>query len=65
MAPRPGDKILILRSCWLELVLSGAKTLEIRSRNLSPGLYWVGAKGKIYGRVRLHAATQIQTAKAH
>ena len=36
-APRPGDKILVLRPCWLDLVLSGEKTLEIRGKNLSAG----------------------------
>ena len=64
MAPKPGDRILVLRACGLDLVLAGEKTLESRSKNLSPGLYWIGTKGKIHGRVRLQAATQIHTAKA-
>ena len=46
MAPKPGDRILVLRACWLDLVLAGEKTLEIRSRKLSPGLYWIGTKGE-------------------
>ena len=63
-APRPGDSILVLRPRWLELVLSGEKKLEIRSKKLSPGQYCIGTMGKIHGRVRLQTAMRIHTAQA-
>jgi hypothetical protein len=63
-APRPGDRILVLRPHWLSLILSGEKTLEIRGRKLSAGWYWLGAWGMIHGRAFLTAATRITTAQA-
>ena len=45
----PGDRILVLRPHWLNLILAGEKTLEIRGRNLSAGTYWLGARGVIHG----------------
>ena len=51
--PKHGDRILVVRPHWIRLILSGEKTLEIRARNLSPGKYWLGSRGVIYGRVKL------------
>ena len=42
--PQPADRILILKQPWLDLILQGTKTLEIRSRPLSAGSYWLGHK---------------------
>ena len=51
--PKPGDRILVVRPHWIRLIPSGEKTLEIRHRILSPGTYWLGSQGVIYGRVKL------------
>ena len=64
MAPQPGDRILVLRPHWLNLILSGEKTLEIRGRNLPAGPYWLGCRGMIHGRAILKSATLINTAQA-
>ena len=48
-APQRGDRILVLRPHWLNLILAGEKTLEIRGRNLSAGNYWLGTRGMIHG----------------
>ena len=62
--PKPGDRILVVRPHWIRLILSGEKTLEIRARNLSPGKYWLGSRGVIYGRVQLGPGTLIDSVEA-
>ena len=59
--PTHGDRILVVRPHWLRLILSGEKTVEIRPRNLSPGSYWLGSRGVIYGRVQLGPGTLIDS----
>ena len=63
-APSPGDRILVLRPHWLNLILAGEKTLEIRGRNLSAGNYWLGTRGMIHGLAVLQPAILIDTAQA-
>ena len=48
--PEAGDRILVFKEPWLSLVLSGRKTMEIRSKPLT-GKYFVGMKQSIYGAV--------------
>jgi len=62
--PKHGDRILVVRPHWIRLILSGEKTLEIRALNLSPGKYWLGNRGEIYGRVELEAGTLIESIQA-
>ena len=62
--PQPGDRILVFRSHWLELIFDGDKTLEIRGRRLSRGRYWLGCRGKIWGRADLGPAIPITSAQA-
>ena len=62
--PLPGDRILVLRPHWLNLILAGEKTLEIRGRNLSAGNYWLGTRGMIHGLAVLQPAILIDTAQA-
>ena len=62
--PLPGDRILVLRPHWLNLILAGEKTLEIRGRNLSAGNYWLGTRGMIHGCAMLEPAMLINTAQA-
>ena len=63
-APLPGDRILVLRPHWLNLILAGEKTLEIRGRNLSAGNYWLGTRGMIHGLAVLQPAILIDSAQA-
>ena len=64
MTPQLGDRILVLRPHWLNLILSGEKTSEIRGRNLAAGSYWPGCRGMIHGRAILMPATLIKTLEA-
>ena len=45
--PKAGDRILILQPVWLDLILAGEKTLEIRGSSLRPGKYFLGCKKQI------------------
>ena len=56
-----GDRILILKERWLDLILSGEKTMEIRSKRLRAGKYYLGYKEKIYGCVSTGVAVPITT----
>ena len=49
MSPKAGDKILVMQEPWLSLILSGAKTLELRGSALKAGKYFLGHKKTIYG----------------
>ena len=59
--PQPGDRILVFRLRWLNLILAGEKDLEIRSRNLSGGRYWLGCRGTIFGLAVLEPAIPIKS----
>ena len=62
--PQPlqkGDRILILKERWLGMILSGEKTMEIRSKRLRAGRYYLGYKEKIYGCVSIGVAVPIAT----
>ena len=62
--PQRGDRILVLRPHWLNLILAGEKTLEIRGRNHSAGNYWLGTRGMIHGFAIFEPAMLINTAQA-
>ena len=47
--PQDGDRILVFRPRWLNLLLDEEKDLEIRGRNLSSGPSWLGCRCTIYG----------------
>ena len=47
--PRTGDKILVLKWQWLQLILDHKKTMEIRGMALRRGRYFLGFKKNIYG----------------
>ena len=59
--PSPGDKILIYRPEYLQLVLAGAKTLEIRGSPDRSGTYYLGCRGQIYAQAKLGRAFPIHT----
>ena len=62
--PQRGDRILVFRAHWLNLVLDDEKDLEIRGRNLSSGPYWLGCGATIYGHCFLGSAILIDSAEA-
>ena len=64
LAPRVGDRILILREEWLERILSGQKDLEIRGHRLREGDAWLGCRSNIFGKARLGVAAKIATEQA-
>lgn len=43
--PRPGDRILIFKPQWLQLVLSGDKSMEVRGAAYKSGKYYFGCQG--------------------
>ena len=59
--PREGERILVFREEWLELILSGQKDLEIRPARLREGDAWLGCKSTIFGKARLGPAAEIAT----
>ena len=50
--PSVGDKILVLKWDWLQLILDRRKTMEIRGLALRRGIYFLGFKKMIYGWVQ-------------
>ena len=63
-APLPGDRILVLRPHWQNLILAGEKTLDIRGRNLSAWNNGLRARGVIRGLAVFEPAVLINTAQA-
>ena len=59
--PGAGERILILRAEWLERILSGEKTLEIRGARLREGDVWLGCRSNVLGKARLGPAVAIGT----
>ena len=59
--PVDGDRILILKDRWLDLILSGQKTMEVRGQRVQPGRYWLGSRGLIRGVAVLDPAAHIKT----
>ena len=49
--PSVGDKILVLKWHWLQLILERRKTMEIRGLALRRGRYFLGFKKNVYGWV--------------
>lgn len=59
--PSHGDKILLLKPQFVELILRGVKNLEIRSAPYRAGIYYLGSGGLIYAQVRLGHAIPIHS----
>ena len=57
--PRNGDRIIVLKQKWLELVLAGDKTMEVRCKRLRAGAAYFGWKGTIYASATLGEAVEI------
>ena len=59
--PVDGDRVLVLRWKWLQLILDCEKSMEIRSMPLRAGFYFLGCKGKVYGSCTIGDAVRIDT----
>ncbi|CAJ1459011.1 unnamed protein product [Effrenium voratum] len=57
--PAIGDRILVLRQPWLDDVLGGKKTMELRSCRVRHGFAWLGATGQVWGGVTISAARKL------
>ena len=57
----PGDRILIVKPCWIDLIASGEKTLEVRGKAYRPGKYLLGHKQQILAVVQLGKPFPITT----
>ena len=51
--PQDGDRILVFRPRWLNLLLDKEKDLEIRGRNLSSGPCWLGCRGTLLSLIHI------------
>lgn len=59
LEPKLGERIMVLRQPWLDAILDGTKTMEIRCRKHRTGRVWLGSNGLIHGRVRIMDAVQL------
>ena len=57
--PQSGSRVLVLKKPWLDLMLTGEKTLEVRGRKLKGGVYYLGSRGLIHGRAVFESAFAI------
>lgn len=59
----PGDKILVIRPYWLDLILAGEKTLEIRGTPYRPGRYFLGYNRQVLAVAQLGNPLRIASAE--
>ena len=59
LEPKVGDRIMVVRLPWLDKILDGDKTMELRSRRYRAGYAWLGMGGHIYGRVKIAEAVEL------
>ena len=52
-APEVGERVMTLSKPWLQKILSGEKTLELRSCRAKAGFVWLGAGNTIYGSAKI------------
>ena len=55
----PYSSSLLVLQEWLDKILDGSKTMEVRSRRLKGGIYYLGCKGVLYGQALLGDAVHI------
>lgn len=48
--PRQSESVLVIQQPFVNLVLDGRKTLDIRHTRIPSKEYWISNKGKILGR---------------
>ena len=50
---------MVLQKPWLDLILGGSKTMELRGRKFRLGYVWLGESGLIHGRVKIVEAVSL------
>ena len=58
-APRVGDRVMVMKDPWLQMILSGDKTMEIRSCKCRPGFVWLAAKGMVHGNIIITESVEL------
>ena len=54
--PAPGDRVLLLKKQWLDMILRGEKVVEVRGQRLKPGPAWLACGPYVYAIVEFDAA---------
>ena len=57
--PQAGETVMILEKHWLDMILSGQKTLELRHQSKKPGLVWLACQKTIYGSAFVSQSEQL------
>ena len=57
--PQVGDRVIVLKEPWLQLILEGKKTMELRGCKARPGFVWVAMKGNVYGSVIISRSVEL------
>ena len=60
LQPKIGDRILIIKPKYLQMIFSGEKNVEIRGVRYKPGIFFVGYNSMIYGYIRTGEAVRIE-----
>ena len=58
-----GDKILVIRPYWLDLILAGETTLEIRGTPYRPGRHFLGYNRQVLAVAQLGNLVRIASAE--
>lgn len=61
--PRIGDRVMVVQDQWLELILDGKKTMEIRGCKYRAGFVWLSSKGCVYGSVTITSSIDLTAAE--
>ena len=57
--PEIGDRIMVIKEAWLALILSGTKTMEIRSRPAATGHTWIAYDGLVYASAEISRCVEL------
>ena len=56
-----GDRVLRFQRHWLDLVLEGTKTAELRRDRTTSGCAWMGCGGRVWGRIHIGDAARLSS----
>ncbi|CAE7602040.1 unnamed protein product, partial [Symbiodinium sp. CCMP2592] len=57
--PTLGNRIMVLKEGWVALILSGTKTMELRSQPAKTGPIWIGFEGRVYAQAEISDCRQM------
>ena len=61
--PMEGDRGMVLRQEWLERILSGQKTVELRGQRARPGHTWLVMGNRVHGSATITRCKQVGLAE--